>query len=105
MVKRNKSYLQACAKKALRELADTGAAGIVTSNSCGAETRYRVIVDFRSLADLQAFHRALLKCLRTAKELEEPEEFSPLHDAQSAGPFSHDAGGGHRVIRDSKTLQ
>ena len=94
---------EAFAIKSLQELAATGSAGRVTTVSCGSEKRYEVVASFRTIEEMQAFHRSLINCGRAVREMGEPDE-SLLCTEGSVGPFSHDSGGGKRNVRGTKSL-
>jgi len=99
------SKKQAFAIKSLRELDATGSAGFITTKSCGPEKRHEVVARFKTVEEMQAFHRALIACGRAVREMNEPDELpSNLSNSGSSGPFSHDAGGGKRNIRGTKSL-
>lgn len=93
------------ALKSLRQLAQTGSAGFITSESCGPEKRYQVVAKFNTLEEMQAFYRSLINCGRAVREMDEPEENRLTDDhVGSVGPFRHDAGGGKRNVRSTNSL-
>jgi hypothetical protein len=96
---------KAFAIKSLRDLDATGSAGFITTTSCGPDSRYEVVAKFKTIQEMQAFHRALINCGRAVREMGEPDESaSNVSNAGSVGPFSHDAGGGKRNIRGTNSL-
>jgi hypothetical protein len=90
--------------KSLRELFESGAAGFITANAYSSEKRYEVVAKFRSIEEMQAFHKSLINCCRAVQEMGEPDEFGNLNNSGSVGPFSHDAGGGKRNVRGTNSL-
>jgi len=94
--------------KALRELDSTGSAGFITASSLAYEKRFQVVARFKTVEEMQAFYQALMNCGRAVREMDEPEEtgdgFGAGNAGGSVGPFSHDAGGGKRNVRGTKSM-
>ena len=94
----------AFAIQALRKLDKFGSAASITATSCGPKGKYEVVAKFKTIEEMQAFHRALIECGRAVRELDEDDIEGPDGNGESVGPFSHDTGGGKRIIRSAKSL-
>jgi hypothetical protein len=94
----------AFAIQALRKLDKFGSAASITTTSCRPTSQYEVVAKFKSIEEMQAFHRALIECGRAVRELDEYDIEGADGNGGSVGPFSHDTGGGKRIIRSAKPL-